>query len=196
MWPLSPSARLLAAADEFASAHVPTLVVTDPAQEQVFRDGHALSPVLLQELFVRYYPTMMPMLKTILTSSMERKSHRRLCGKALECISLVAMSVGKETFYGDAQEFMHVLSTLTSTDLEPDDPILTYVQTAGTRMCRCLGHEFVPLLPTFVPPLLRSAGKKSELTVRTSHLHKPCSLRNSSCPKMGTSQGCVLHVCV
>lgn len=125
---------------------------------------------------MRYYPTMMPMLKTILTSSMERKSHRRLCGKALECISLVAMSVGKEVFYGDAQEFMHVLSTLTSTDLEPDDPVLTYVQTAGTRMCRCLGHEFVPLLPTFVPPLLRSAGKKSELTVRTSR-HKMSAFR-------------------
>ena len=108
----------------------------------------------------------MPALKAILTSSMEHKSHRRLCGKALECISLVAMAVGKDTFYPDARDFMGVLSTLTSTDLEPDDPILTYVQTAGTRMCRCLGREFVPLLPTFVPPLLKSAGKRSELSVR------------------------------
>jgi importin-5 len=123
-----------------------------------------------QELFVRYYDTMMPMLKQILHASMDRKSHRRLCGKALECISLIAMSVGKDIFYNDARDFMNVLATLNSTDLQPDDPILTYVQTAGTRMCRCLGHEFVPMLPNFVPPLLKSAGKKSELTVRRRHL--------------------------
>jgi importin-5 len=127
----------------------------------------------VQELFVEYYSTTMPLLKQILVSSMERKTHRRLCGKALECISLIAMSVGKDTFYPDALDFMNVLRTLNSTDLEPDDPIVTYVQTAGTRMCRCLGSDFVPMLRDFVPPLLRSAGKKAEMTVRTCYLQAP-----------------------
>lgn len=119
---------------------------------------------------------MMPVLKNILMSSMDRKSYRRVSGKALECISLLAMNVGKEMFYNDARDFMSVLQTLNATELDPDDPVLTYVQSAGTRMCKCLGHDFVQMLPLFVPPLLRSAGKKSELKVRSCGQHASPSL--------------------
>jgi hypothetical protein len=120
----------------------------------------------VQALFQPYYQTMMPALMEILKASMQHKSHRRLCGKALECISLIGMSVGKQTFFNDARNFMAVLQQLNAVELEPDDPVLTYVQSAGTRMCKCLGHDFVQMLPVFVPPLLRSAEKKSEFTVR------------------------------
>lgn len=72
---------------------------------------------------------------------------------------------GKQAVLRCVQDFMAFLMRLNTTALEPDDPMLTYVQSAGTRMCKCLGHEFVPLLPQFVPPLLESAGKKAELTV-------------------------------
>lgn len=122
--------------------------------------------IRVQALFKPYYASVMPVLKNILVSSMERKSYRRVCGKALECISLLAMNVGKDVFYNDARDFMDVLQKLNATELDADDPVLTYVQSAGTRMCKCLGHDFVQMLPIFVPPLLRSAGKRSELTVR------------------------------
>jgi hypothetical protein len=94
-------------------------------------------------------------------SSMERKSHRRVCGKACECICLLAMNVGKETFDNNARDLVNVLQTLNTTELDPGNPDLTYVQSAGTRMCKSLGHGLVQMLPLFVPPLIRCAGKRS-----------------------------------
>jgi hypothetical protein len=118
----------------------------------------------VQALFSPYYDHVMPALKAILQAA-DGKTQRVLCGKAIECVSLVGMSVGKDVFYKDAQDFMHFLMQLNMTAMEPDNPMLTYVQSAGTRMCKCLGEDFVPLLPQFVPPLIESAGKKAELTV-------------------------------
>jgi importin-5 len=119
---------------------------------------------LLQELFRPFYAQVMPLLKHILMAA-KGKTQRRLGGKTLECISLIGMSVGKETFYDDARDFMLYLKQLNTVEMDSDDPMLTYVQSAGTRMCKCLGHDFVQMLPDFVPPLVRSAGKKSELQV-------------------------------
>jgi hypothetical protein len=97
----------------------------------------------MQALFQPYYQTVMPVLMSLLRISMQHKYTRRLTGKALECISLIGMSVGKETFFNDARDFMAVLQQLNATELEPDDPVLTYLQSAGTRMCKCLGHDFM-----------------------------------------------------
>lgn len=126
----------------------------------------------MQELYTPYYDATMPLLKHILASA-KGKTQRRLCGKALECISLIAMSVGRETFQKDAQDFMLYLRQLNTMDMDSDNPLLTYVQSAGTRMCKCLGEDFLPMLPDFVPPLIRSAGKKSTFQVR--HPRATCS---------------------
>jgi hypothetical protein len=40
------------------------------------------------------------------------KQHRLLRAKALECISLVGMAVGKERFRGDAQHVMGLMQQL------------------------------------------------------------------------------------
>ncbi len=61
--------------------------------------------------FIRYYDTVMPMLKNILYSSAS-KAEQLLRAKALECVSLVGMAVGKERFRADAQEVMAFMQQL------------------------------------------------------------------------------------
>ena len=61
--------------------------------------------------FIRYYDTVMPMLKNILYSSAS-KVEQLLRAKALECVSLVGMAVGKERFRADAQEVMAFMQQL------------------------------------------------------------------------------------
>lgn len=61
--------------------------------------------------FMRYYDTVMPMLKTVLYNA-NNKSEQLLRAKALECVSLVGMAVGKERFRADAQEVMAFMQQL------------------------------------------------------------------------------------
>ncbi|MBA0687112.1 hypothetical protein Goari_014674, partial [Gossypium aridum] len=56
-----------------------------------------------QEQFQKYYDAVMPYLKAILVNAND-KSNRMLRAKAMECISLVGMAVGKEKFRDDAKQ--------------------------------------------------------------------------------------------
>lgn len=57
----------------------------------------------LQDLFLKYYDTVMPLLLHILTSA-NAKEHRLMRAKALECISLVGMAVGRDRFRDHARQ--------------------------------------------------------------------------------------------
>ena len=61
--------------------------------------------------FIRYYDTVMPMLKSVLYNA-HSKAEQLLRAKALECVSLVGMAVGKERFRADAQEVMAFMQQL------------------------------------------------------------------------------------
>ncbi|KAL9255453.1 Importin-5-like protein [Drosera capensis] len=79
-----------------------------------------------QEVFQKYYSTVMPYLIAILMNATD-KSHRMLRAKAMECISLVGMAVGKEKFKDDARQVMEVLMKLQGSQLEADDPTISYM---------------------------------------------------------------------
>lgn len=115
--------------------------------------------------FIRYYDTVMPMLKHVLYSA-SSKAEQLLRAKALECVSLVGMAVGKERFRVDAQEVMAFMQQLQSTHLDPDDPTGSYMLQAGARFCKCLGSEFLPYLPMVMPQLIQSASLSPDVTVR------------------------------
>ena len=55
-----------------------------------------------------YYDQFMPSLKFIVQNA-KSKDLRLLRGKAIECISLVGLAVGKEKFMEDASEIMAIL---------------------------------------------------------------------------------------
>mmetsp|Transcript_8735 Transcript_8735/g.11822 ORF Transcript_8735/g.11822 Transcript_8735/m.11822 type:complete len:1130 (+) Transcript_8735:104-3493(+) len=117
-----------------------------------------------QEEFQKYYDGVMPFLKNILMTATD-KTHRMLRAKALECLSLVGMAVGKERFRADARQVMDLLVQLQSSTMESDDPTVSYMLQAWARLCKCLGAEFLPYLQVVMPPLLKSASLKTEMAI-------------------------------
>ncbi|KAK4740781.1 hypothetical protein SAY87_024369 [Trapa incisa] len=117
-----------------------------------------------QEHFQKYYDTVMPYLKAILINATD-KSNRMLRAKAMECISLVGMAVGKEKFRDDAKQVMDVLMSLQRSDMETDDPTTSYMLQAWARLCKCLGQEFLPYMSVVMPPLLKSSQLKPDVTI-------------------------------
>eukprot|EP00891_Asterochloris_glomerata_P002388 jgi/Astpho2/2388/Aster-05646 len=117
--------------------------------------------------FINYYDHVMPLLRGILSSGVSREE-ALLRAKALECISLVGMAVGKERFREDAHRVMELIRQLQSVNLAADDPTNSYMLSAGARICKCLGQEFLPYLSIVMPPLLHSAQLKPDVEVKGS----------------------------
>ncbi|KAI4386303.1 hypothetical protein MLD38_004244 [Melastoma candidum] len=120
-----------------------------------------------QENFQKYYDAVMPYLKAILVNATD-KSNRMLRAKAMECISLVGMAVGKEKFRDDAKQVMEVLMSLQGSQMETDDPTTSYMLQAWARLCKCLGQDFLPYMSVVMPPLLQSAQLKPDVTITSA----------------------------
>ncbi|MFQ6634842.1 hypothetical protein Gotur_011993 [Gossypium turneri] len=120
-----------------------------------------------QEQFQKYYDAVMPYLKAILVNAND-KSNRMLRAKAMECISLVGMAVGREKFRDDAKQVMDVLMSLQVSQMESDDPTTSYMLQAWARLCKCLGQDFLPYVSVVMPPLLQSAQLKPDVTITSA----------------------------
>ncbi|KAH0454990.1 hypothetical protein IEQ34_016914 [Dendrobium chrysotoxum] len=120
-----------------------------------------------REQFQNYYDAVMPCLKTILLNATD-KSNRMLLAKSMECISLVGMVVGKDKFRDDAKQVMEVLMSLQGSQIETDDPIANYMLQAWTRLCQCLGQDFLPYMNIVMPPLLQSAQLEPDVTITSA----------------------------
>jgi hypothetical protein len=118
-----------------------------------------------QESFVKYYDVVLPYLKNILINA-NGSEYRMLRAKAVECISLVGMAVGRTRFSQDAREVMNLLMQLQSGGFEDDDQTVQYMLQAWTRLCKCLGDEFIPYLDFVMGPLLKSANLKPDVVVK------------------------------
>lgn len=115
--------------------------------------------------FAPFYDAFIPGLKDLLRLS-GGKEYRMLRGKAMECVSLIGVAVGKEKFGADAKEVMELLiATQQGAELDADDPQVSFMLQACARICKCLGEHFQPYLQFVVPPLLASAQLDPELHV-------------------------------
>ncbi len=112
-----------------------------------------------KDYFIKYYDTCIPLLRHILENAHD-KAHQMMRAKALECISLVGMAVGKERFGPDAAFIMQYMQTVQNAGLDADDPFSSYMLQAGARICTTLGQDFVPYLPVVMPPMLKAASEK------------------------------------
>jgi len=109
-----------------------------------------------EEKFAKYYDSFMPYLKHILGAA-HHQNNSTLLSKAIECITLVGVSVGKEKFFNDAKDVIGVmLHTQQNSETEAGDPQHSYMLSAWTRMCKCLGPDFLPYLDTVMPSLLET----------------------------------------
>ncbi|KAL2940719.1 Importin-5 [Bienertia sinuspersici] len=120
-----------------------------------------------QEHFQKYYDTVMPYLKAFLVNATD-KPNLMIRAKAMECISLVGMAVGKEKFRDDAKQVMEVLMSLQGSQMESDDPTTSYMLQAWARLCKCLGQDFLPYMNVVMPPLLQSAQLKPDVTITSA----------------------------
>ncbi len=116
------------------------------------------------DYFIKYYDNCVPLLREILEKANDRSYHM-MRAKALECISLVGMAVGKEKFGPDAAGIMQIMQNVQAAGLDPDDPFASYMLQAAARICTALGQDFVPYLPIVMPPMLQAAGAKPDFKV-------------------------------
>eukprot|EP01135_Chromosphaera_perkinsii_P006621 Nk52_evm23s554 gene=Nk52_evmTU23s554 len=119
---------------------------------------------IAEDKFIKYYNTFMPMLINILENATD-KTHRLLRGKAMECVSLIGLAVGKEKFKQDAESIMKMLANTQVGELDSDDPQISYMLAAWARICKVLGKEFIPYLSIVMPPLLHSAQLRPNFAV-------------------------------
>lgn len=120
-----------------------------------------------QDRFVKYYSQMMPILIRILKEA-NAKEYRMLKGKAMECVSFIAIAVGKGIFSKDAQEVINILVECQASVTESDDPQVPYLLSAWARICKVLGSDFLPFMPVVMPPLMVSAKLKPDFAVLDS----------------------------
>ena len=52
-----------------------------------------------------------------------------------------------------------------SEEIEADDPQISYLISAWARMCKIIGKDFVQYLPVVMPPVLKAAQIKPEVTL-------------------------------
>lgn len=138
-------------------------------QEQVVTAVAAVADCITTG-FLKYYDVFLPFLKNIVANA-HGKEYRTLRGKAIECISLVGTAVGKEKFLADAKAVMELMHN-TQSQLAADDPQVSFMLQSWTRICQCLGQDFVPYLELVMPPLLASAKISPDVTVVDSSAEK------------------------
>ena len=109
-----------------------------------------------------YYDTLMPLLFNVLKEE-QAKEFRLLRAKAMECATLIALAVGKEKMGPQALELVQILGAIQQNITDADDPQAQYLLHCWGRMCRVLGHDFIPYLPGVMPPLQELAAAKADI---------------------------------
>ncbi|MCJ1477096.1 hypothetical protein MMC13_005767 [Lambiella insularis] len=112
--------------------------------------------------FGKYYDTLMPLLFNVLREE-QSKEFRLLRAKAMECATLIALAVHKERMGQDAIDLVQLLGHIQSNIQDADDPQSQYLLHCWGRMCRVLGQDFVPYLPSVMPPLMELASAKADI---------------------------------
>lgn len=127
--------------------------------------------------FIKYYGAVMPSLKQILLACLHESTTTgdagsfTLGGITLECISLIGIAVGKDTFGPDALEIMKIMAEMQNTPkIVGNEWIRTYLLQAWARCCKCLGKDFASYLPVVMPTLLFAAMQQAEFEVDPSTL--------------------------
>ncbi|CCW70696.1 unnamed protein product [Phytomonas sp. Hart1] len=83
--------------------------------------------------------------------------------KAIECVTLLASSAGKEVFKPYAHEICTYLSSLTMSGISNDDPRFRFVLRAWTCMVECLKDEVLPYMQGVIPLLISVMNTKCDL---------------------------------
>ncbi|XP_059451308.1 uncharacterized protein LOC132182124 [Corylus avellana] len=111
-----------------------------------------------QDQFHPYYDATMASLKAIFFNKSDASNSKRMLrAKSVECISSIAVAVGKEKFMNDATKVIKVLVSLQKSLLDTDHSIRIHLLQAWLGFCKCLGRSSEAYVSELVPIFLRSA---------------------------------------
>ncbi|OIS96750.1 hypothetical protein A4A49_16246 [Nicotiana attenuata] len=113
-----------------------------------------------KEHFQKYYDFIMPHLKALLVNANDKSNHI-IRFKAMECISFVGIAVGKEKFRDDLHQ------SLQESRVKELDTIV-YILQAWSRICQCVGKDFLPYMSRVMPFLVECAQLEPDKTVLTN----------------------------
>lgn len=118
-----------------------------------------------EENFIDYYGRFIPCLMYIIENA-NSPELRLLRGKTIECVSLIGLAVGADKFMGDASKMMDLLlkAQTNQEEIADDDPQISYLISAWTRVCKIMGKRFEPYLPLVMGPVLKTASLKPEVS--------------------------------
>ncbi|KAI5960216.1 PSE1 [Candida pseudojiufengensis] len=117
-----------------------------------------------QKTFVKYYDTLMPLLTDVLKTDMGDEN-RLLKAKCIECSTLIALAVGKEKFEPHSHDLIQLFGHIQQTATNDDDPVKQYLEQAWGRLCRILGKDFLPYVPSVLPPLMITAKASQDISL-------------------------------
>ncbi|GIX66248.1 karyopherin beta [Babesia caballi] len=115
----------------------------------------AVTAGVLEGHFRAYYSTVVPLMKDTIANCVSAED-RTLRGKAIECMSIIGMTIGIDVFLNDGIECMNALIQIMQEPSTSDDPVKEYIDEALGRLCTALKGNFCPFLPNIVPHLLRN----------------------------------------
>ncbi|KAI0644762.1 armadillo-type protein [Trametes meyenii] len=115
--------------------------------------------------FAKHYSSIMPLLLNVMQNA-NGPEYRKLRVKAMECAGLIAIAVGRDVFRPDSGTFVELLMRIQNSPADPNDTMLSHFLIATwAKVCQALGEEFEPYLPVVMPPLLRVAGSKADISI-------------------------------
>lgn len=116
-----------------------------------------------QTKFVKYYDVLMPQLINVLKSN-TGSEYALLKARSIECCTLIAVAVGKEKFQPQFQEVVNIFVHIQDTTSE-EDPCQVYLVQAWARICKVMGHEFLPYLSKVLPPVIKVAKSEADYQI-------------------------------
>lgn len=117
-----------------------------------------------QTTFIKYYDTLMPLLINVLKTD-TGDEQRLLKAKCIECSTLIALAVGKEKFAPHSQELVHLFAAIQQSEMQDDDPVKPYLEQGWSRIARIVGSDFLPYLPSVLPPLVEAAKASQDISL-------------------------------
>lgn len=129
-------------------------------EQAIHTTGYVGSAVGSQ--FSAYYAQIVPFLKKVLTEAVS-KEDIELRSKALECWSLLGVSVGSELFSQDVDEMAEFLKNVTVAVDDQAGMMTSYVLQAWARICQVVGDRFAPYLQYVMPTLIAAANQQAEV---------------------------------
>ncbi|KAI8978352.1 ARM repeat-containing protein [Trametes punicea] len=115
--------------------------------------------------FAKHYSAIMPLLLNVMQNA-NGPEYRKLRVKAMECAGLIAIAVGRDVFRPDSRTLVELLMRIQNSPTDPNDTMLSHFLIATwAKLCQALGEEFEPYLPVVMPPLLRVAGSKADISI-------------------------------